>query len=114
MRTIRLIIAAFLIVLAPAAVTAQDNQIVVRGTAATVEIERILNADNLNTASISSGGVADTIAAIPRGNAPADFWNAYQAHVRAWRRLADAEDQARRLAEDGTSSAETARSSIAS
>lgn len=89
-------------------VTAQDSEIVVHGIAAKVEIERILNADNLNTGSLGARFVADTIVEIPRGRAPADFWSAYQAHVRAWRRLADAEDEALRGSEDVASSAESA------
>lgn len=108
MLMIRLVIAAILVGLSPAAVTAQDNEIVVRGSAARVEIERILNADNLNTVSLSARDVADTIVGINRGRAPADFWDAYQAHVRAWQRLADAEDRARRLLDNGTSFAEVA------
>ena len=107
MRTIRLIMAALLVGLSPTA-RAQSGEIVVHGVAAKVEIERILDADNLNTGSLGSRFVADTIAGISRGRAPADFWYAYQAHVRAWQRLADAEDRAARALEDVPSSADSA------
>src|SRR6185436_1858086 len=46
-------------------------------------------ADNLDTAAMDPQDVADALAAIPRGRAPEDFWQAYQEHVDAWMRLAD-------------------------
>ena len=76
---------------------AQEPDIVVRGDARVAEIERILEADNLDTTRLDPREVADAIAAIPRGRAPGDFWLAYRAHVLAWRRLADANDAARRV-----------------
>jgi hypothetical protein len=66
---------------------AQDGR-----TTESAEIERILAADNLDSSKLSAREIADTIRAIPRGEAPDDFWAAYQAHVSAWRRAADAED----------------------
>jgi predicted RNA-binding Zn ribbon-like protein len=100
MRVIRLVIAAFLVSLAPGTSWAQDGEIVVRGTAAKAEIERILIADNLNPETMSTRDIADTIAGIERGRAPKDFWTAYQAHVRAWQRLAAAEEEAQRTVND--------------
>jgi hypothetical protein len=73
---------------------AQDQEVVVRGETPRAEIERILNADNLDTSRLSPRDVAGIMAAIPRGHAPEDFWTAYQAHVEAWARLADVTDQA--------------------
>ena len=35
------------------------------------------------------------MAVIPRGVAPPDFWQAYQAHVRAWQDYADARQRGR-------------------
>ena len=79
---------------APAAAPAQAPDIVVRADAARAEIERILDADNLDTGRLSPREVADTIAAIARGNAPEDFWNAYRLHVQAWQALASAVERA--------------------
>jgi hypothetical protein len=95
----RLIARALIAVLsssAAAPVAAQVPDIVVRGDARTAEIERILEADNLDTTQLDAREVADAIGAIPRGRAPRDFWHAYTAHVAAWRRLADAVEAARR------------------
>jgi hypothetical protein len=69
--------------------------VVVQNRAATPAIERILNADNLDVERLSPREVADTMAEIPRGRAPNDFWTAYQLHVRAWQDYADARDAAR-------------------
>lgn len=93
MRLVRL--AALALMALPAlpltgAAGAQESDIVVRGDIARKEIERILNADNLDTSSLSAGEVAEAIGRIERGRAPQDFWAAYQAHVAAWNRLADA------------------------
>ena len=68
---------------------------VVRASAAKPAIERILNADNLDVERLSAREVADTMAEIPRGRAPSDFWNAYQAHVQAWLEYAAAKDRSR-------------------
>lgn len=75
---------------APAA-AAQDQEIVVRGEIARMEIERILQEDNLDTERLGAGAVVDIMSAIRRGQAPEDFWEAYQTHVRAWRWYAEAE-----------------------
>ena len=103
-----MVVAAFLIGLSPVVANAQDEGIVVHGDAAKVEIERILNADNLNTGSLGARFVAETISGITRGRAPLDFWTAYQAHVRAWYGLANAEEQARGMPEDLASAADSA------
>jgi hypothetical protein len=79
----------------PAMAAAQAPDIVVRGDAARMEIERIVRADNLDTSRLSPREVADAIAQIPRRRAPLDFWTAYRAHGLAWQRLADATDAAR-------------------
>lgn len=94
MRVGHLIILAFVAGMVPAAAMAQSGEIVVRGHAARAEIERILNADNLDTDRMTARDVAETMAAIARGRAPDDFWNAYQAHVRAWEQFAAASEQA--------------------
>lgn len=46
-------------------------------------ITRILIADNLDTASMVPSDVLAHIQTIQQGNAPDDFWLAYQAHVYA-------------------------------
>jgi hypothetical protein len=79
----------------PALAAAQAPDIIVRGDAARIEIERIVGADNLDTSRLSPREVADAIAQIPRRRAPLDFWTAYRAHAQAWQRLADATDAAR-------------------
>ena len=71
------------------------EELVVRGSAAQPAIERILNADNLEVDRLSPREVADTMAEISRGRAPADFWTSYQKHVRAWQDYANARDAAR-------------------
>ena len=77
------------------AAAAQQPEIVVRGDAARMEIERILDADNVDTTQLSANEVAEAIAGIKRGRAPEDFWAAYRAHVDAWARLAELEAAAR-------------------
>ena len=99
MRILRSIVPALLALLvagsAGAAVAAQQQTGQARGTVAErQEIERILQADNLDTGRLTSRQVATTIRGIRRGSAPEDFWTAYQAHVRAWERAADAEERA--------------------
>jgi hypothetical protein len=71
------------------AAAAQDGDIVVRGDTARKEIERILQADNLDTSRLGAREVAEAMGRIERGRAPDDFWAAYRAHVAAWRRLAE-------------------------
>jgi hypothetical protein len=73
-----------------AAVAAEGGDIVVRGDVARKEIERILQADNVDTTQLDAREVADAMGGIERGRAPDDFWAAYQAHVAAWNRLAQA------------------------
>jgi hypothetical protein len=74
----------------------------VRGTQARQEIERILREDNLNTDQMTPREVADTMAAIARGRAPEDFWTAYQTHLQAWQRYADATEQSPRDQSEST------------
>lgn len=97
MRINWLIMGAFLGLLAPPAAAAQTDDVVVYASSARAEIERILRADNLDTDTLASRVVADAMAGIKRGQAPDDFWRAYQAHVRAWHQLAVVE----RLVRDG-------------
>ena len=78
-----------------AAAAAPDPDIVVRADVHRTEIERILEADNVDTSRLSARHVADLIANVERGRAPRDFWTAYRAHVAAWDRLAEALDAAR-------------------
>ena len=72
------------------ATAAPENMIVVRADVAGREIERILDLDNLEVELLHPREVAAAMASIERGRAPRDFWAAYQDHVRAWRRLAEA------------------------
>ena len=65
-----------------------QSDVVVRADVAKAEIERILNADNLDTEAMDPREIADAIAASPRGRAPDDFWQAYQKHVDAWEDMA--------------------------
>jgi hypothetical protein len=78
--------------LAPPAAMAQEQEVVVRAETPRAEIERILNADNLDTARLSPREVAGIISGIERGRAPDDFWTPYRLHVEAWARLADVAD----------------------
>ncbi|HYG28920.1 MAG TPA: hypothetical protein VD887_01775 [Allosphingosinicella sp.] len=100
MRILRSIAPALLALLAvPAAadpIAALDEQENRRETGRQ-EIARILAADNVDASRLSAREVATAIRAIPRGAAPDDFWNAYQAHVRAWERAAAAEERAQGL-----------------
>lgn len=96
MRWIRL--AALALMALPAfpmaeAAAAQGSDIVVKGDVARKEIERILNADNVDTSRLGAGDVAEVIGGIERGRAPKDFWEAYRSHVAAWNRLAGAEGE---------------------
>ncbi|MGE0179082.1 MAG: hypothetical protein AB7O91_04610 [Sphingomonas sp.] len=98
MRFARLVLLPLAALVAPATLAAQDpepdQEIVVNGETARVEIERILNEDNLDGNRLSPREIADTMAGIARGRAPQDFWTAYQAHVEAWQRFASSVEQA--------------------
>ncbi len=76
-------------------------EIVIRASVARAEIERILNGDNLDTIGLPAPSVADAMAHIPRGRAPADFWQAYERHLKAWENYAEAvssnRDQSERI-----------------
>lgn len=85
-----------LALLAPLPAVAQDGDIVVHGDSSRQEIERILNADNLETERMQPSEVVEAMAAITRGRAPEDFWAAYQAHVQAWQTYAQALERAPR------------------
>ena len=96
MRFARLALIAFLAIPLPAVAVAQQPDIVVQGGVQRSEIERILAEDNVDTSRLGERDVADIVAQIQRGRAPQDFWLAYRAHVRAWERLADIAEKARR------------------
>jgi hypothetical protein len=93
MRFARLALLALLALAMPSAMPAQEADVVVSGGVYRTEIERILQADNVDTTRLSSREVAEAIDGIGRGRAPEDFWVAYRAHVAAWDRLADTEEQ---------------------
>lgn len=98
----RVFLPALLALFAPAAAAAaQQPDIVVNGEVARVEIERILEADNLDADRLSPREVVEIMAGIERGRAPEDFWEAYQMHLRAWRQFADVVDAI--LAQQGES-----------
>jgi hypothetical protein len=82
----KLVLAAPLLMLAAVAgaAAAQEPQIVVERSRDRLEIERILEADNLDLGSMSPRAVAEAMARIPKGRAPDEFWARYQGHVRAW------------------------------
>ena len=90
-------LAMFAIIGTPAGAAAQSDEIVVTANLASVEIERILRLDNLDTGWLSPRDVAETMDRIARGRAPQDFWLAYRTHVEAWIRLADATERARSM-----------------
>ena len=94
MTKMRILLAALALVPAASPAPAQDQEVVVRGETPRAEIERILDADNLDTARLSPREVLEIMNGIARGGAPEDFWSAYQLHVQAWARLADVVDQA--------------------
>jgi hypothetical protein len=96
MMVLRALPLALMVLLTPAQAKAQEQNIVVRGDATRIEIERILEADNLDTARLSPREVVDIVSAIERGRAPPDFWDAYQRHVQAWVRLAETMEQIQR------------------
>lgn len=91
MRTLALVALALLAVPATASEPAEGPEIVVKGDVRRLEIERILDADNVDTSRLGTRSVADAMAMILRGRAPEDFWQAYRAHVLAWQRLAEVE-----------------------
>ena len=93
MTTMRMILLALAALLAPASALAQDQEVVVRADTPRAEIERILNADNLDTARLTPREVSGIMSGIERGRAPEDFWTAYQLHVQAWANLADVVDR---------------------
>ena len=96
----RLLAALALLALCLPAAAAPQGEIVVRGDVARTEIERILDADNVDTSRLSPSEVAEAMRRIERGRAPKDFWTAYQAHVAAWNRLAQATEIAERRQAD--------------
>lgn len=96
MRLIPMALLALLAMPVPAFPAPQGHDIVVQGGVERSEIERILNADNVDTSRLSEREVAEAIAKVERGRAPPDFWLAYRAHVLAWKRLADAVEKAGR------------------
>jgi hypothetical protein len=76
------------------------------------EIARILEADNLDPSALSAREVAAAIARIPRGQAPDDFWAAYQAHVRAWRISAAAGEKLASIADSKYAERESAMTQV--
>ncbi len=97
---LRLILIAVTFAALPVQAQTPETTIVVQSVSSRSEIQRILAADNLDTANLDARSVADSIALIERGRAPEDFWAAYQIHVRAWQKLAAAEEFARVAMED--------------
>jgi hypothetical protein len=79
---------------APLAGAAAEERTIADRSVFKAEIERILGVDDIDTSRVSAPEVAEIIASTPQGGAPDDFWNAYQAHVRAWQRLAELADAA--------------------
>ena len=99
----RIVFLAFAL-LAPASAFAQDRdqEVVVRADTPRAEIERILNADNLDTARLSPREVSGIMSGIRRGRAPEDFWTAYQLHVQAWANLAEVTERVQRQQAEST------------
>jgi hypothetical protein len=93
MTMMRIFLLAFAVALTPVSALAQEQEVVVRADTPRAEIERILNADNLDTARLSPREALEIMSGIERGRAPEDFWAAYQLHVLAWARLADVVDR---------------------
>src|SRR5688500_15768962 len=89
------LLCALLLLLQPPPLAAKAD-VVVRGSAARPAIMRILEADNLDLHRLPATEVAGRMQVIERGAAPADFWAAYQDHVRAWTDYAAAKEHARR------------------
>ena len=109
MRLVPIALLALLAMPFPAESAARGPDIVVEGGVKRAEIERILNADNVDTSRLSEREVAEAIARVERGRAPQDFWLAYRAHVLAWKRLADAVEKAGRPGGSRSDSEEVAR-----
>lgn len=103
MRIGGLVALALMAVAAPAMAQAPSGDIVVQGSAARQEIERILREDSLTSSRPSPREVAETMAEIARGRAPEDFWTAYQTHVQAWQRYAAAVEQSPEQQQQGES-----------
>jgi hypothetical protein len=99
MRWTGMLVLTLLAPIPPHALRAQEAEIVVRGESARIEIERILEADNVDTSRLGSSEVVEAMERIERGRAPDDFWAAYRAHVLAWIRLAGLEAATRRRTE---------------
>jgi hypothetical protein len=91
-----------LVLVTPAPAPTQEPDIVVRAETDRTEIERILNADNLDTARLSAREVVEIMSGIARGRAPEDFWAAYELHVRAWANLAAVEESEQRPPDGST------------
>ena len=106
MRILALPALALMALTAPVIAQTPSDDIVVRGAAARQEIERILREDNLDSSRLTPREVAETMAGIARGRAPEDFWTAYQTHVQAWQRYAEAIEQAPRQQGESTFGAE--------
>lgn len=107
MAIFRFMILACAALLVPARSIAQDQHVVVEGATARTEIERILNADNLDTSQFEPREVVEIISGIERGRAPQDFWDAYRRHVQAWAQLALAVERAQRAQAESTLSGGT-------
>ena len=75
---------------------AAEPDVVITRSAAIPAIERILKADNLDVDALSPQEIAAAMQGIRQGAAPRDFWDAYQAHVKAWTDYAAALDAAAR------------------
>lgn len=80
-----------------------SNEVVVNGTQARQEIERILREDNLTSSRPSPREVVETMSEIAQGRAPEDFWTAYQTHVQAWQRYAEVVEQSPQTGHQGES-----------
>ena len=85
-----------LLMLSEAPPLPREADVVVQSSAVRPAIMRILEADNLDIDRLPAVEVAGRMRDIERGAAPADFWAAYQAHVRAWSDYAEARERARR------------------
>src|SRR5438270_8285712 len=85
-------LASLAVVAPPPSAATQGQDIVVQVSVFRAEIERILRSDNLDTLAGRPREVADIMAHIRRGRAPADFWRSYERHVDAWQRFAEATD----------------------
>lgn len=96
MALVRFAVMALAMLLTPALAAAQDQEITVQADSHRVAIERILEADNLDTGRMTPREVVETMGGIERGHAPDDFWDAYQVHLRAWERFAGLVEQVQR------------------